>query len=293
MGLTLKIKGKSLFGNKKVDIKSMIKTCNFKYGSRNEFEVLDEDKINNSTFVAYNPNAIGRGIFFDCREINSGKIEIGINFPTTEKEIDDFINVIKEINSQLKKTEILCIEENKRYKFEDFMNEKDRIVEFSLQTLKEGCLKNINMPLTYTLAMWPLTLNDEQREVFSKSNDLKQFERLLNEKQKIDAYYAKPRIYRNSANNTTVAVYTLTEDCDSIFPVDGNDFMNLDKIKIDEFLIQFYIFSEKRVADGIYNYKKFIDEIMKDSVDYFDEGHIIIKPLTKNEINKIIEIINN
>ncbi|MBN1052371.1 DUF4299 family protein [Clostridium botulinum] len=293
MGLTVKINRKSLFGNKKVDVKYMLKVCHLKYGSRNEFAVLDEDKINNDTFVAYNPNAIGRGIFFDCREINSGKIEIGISFPTTEKEIDDFMNVIKEINSQLKKIEILCIEENKRYKFGELINEKDRIVEFSLKTLKEGCLKNMNMPLTYTLAMWPVTLTNEQRNEFSKSNDLKQFEILLNEKQKIDAYYAKPRIYRNSVNNTTVAVYTLTEDCDSIFPVDGNNFMNLEKIEIDEILIQFYFFSEKRVADGIYNYNKFIDKIMKDSIDYFDERHILIKPLTKNDINKIIELIKN
>lgn len=293
MGLTLKIKGKSLFGNKKIDINSLIKNCNLEYGSRNEFAVLDEGKINNDTFVAYNPNIIGRGVFFDCREINSGKIEISINFPTTETEINDFMNIIKEINGQLKKVEILCIEENKRYKFEEFMAGKDRIVEFSVKTLNEGCLKNIDMPLTYTLAMWPLTLTNEQRNAFSKRKDLKEFERLLNEKQKIDVYYAKPTIYKNQTNNTIVAAYTLTEECDSIFPVDGNNFINLDGIKIDEILIQFYIFSEKRVAEGIYNYDKFIHEITKDNINYFDEGHIIIQSLTKNDINDITEIIKD
>lgn len=293
MGLTLRISGKSIFRNKEIDINLLMKNCELKYGSRNEFAVLNEGEINNNTFVAYNPNLIGRGIFLDCREINSGKIETSINFPTTETEINDFIGIIKEINDQLKKIEILCVEENKRYKFEELIDGKDRIVEFSLKTLNQGCSKNIDMPLTYTLAMWPLTLTNEQRKEFSKSKDLKEFEKLLNEKQKIDAYYAKPRIYNNSTNNTIVAVYTLTEECDSIFPVDGNDFINLDGIKVDEVLIQFYIFSENRLAEGIYDYGKFINEIMKNNINYFDESHVIVRLLTKNDINEIIEEIKN
>jgi hypothetical protein len=291
MGLTLRIKGKSLLGNKKVDINSLIKNCHLNYGSRDEFAVLDEGKMTNNTFVAYNPNAIGRGIFFDCREVNSGQIEISINFPTTKTEINNLMNIIKEINGQLKKMEIVCIEENKRYKFEELMAEKDRIVAFSLKELNEGCSKNIDSTLTYTLAMWPLTLTSEQRNIFSESKDLKELERLLNEKQKLDVYYAKPNIYKNSTNNTIVAAYVLTEECESIFPVDGKAFININEIHIDEIKIKFYIFSEKRVVEGIYDYDKFIHEIMEDSIDYFDKNHIIIKPLTKNEINNIIEII--
>lgn len=289
----MRISGKSIFKNKEIDINSLMKNCELKYGSRNEFAVLNEGEINNNTFVAYNPNLIGRGIFFDCREINSGKIETSINFPTTETEINDFIGVIKEINDQLKKIEILRVEENKRYKFEELIDGKDRIVEFSLKTLNQGCSKNIDMPLTYTLAIWPLTLTSGQRNEFSKSKDLKEFEKLLNKKQKIDAYYAKPRIYNNSTNNTIVAVYNLTEECDSIFPVDGNDFINLHGIKVDEVLIQFYIFSENRLAEGIYDYRKFINEIMKNDINYFDASHVIIGTLAKNDINEIIEKIKN
>ena len=63
MAFTLQIKQKKLFGKTKLDIPTLAHACGFKYGSDDDFFILQESQENNKTAIFYNPDRIGRGIF--------------------------------------------------------------------------------------------------------------------------------------------------------------------------------------------------------------------------------------
>lgn len=66
----------------------------------------------------------------------------------------------------------------------------------------------------------------------------------------------------------------------------------MNKLKVNEGYIQFYIYSEDRMEDGLYDYEKFIAYMINKGCKKYDATHIIIPPLTKVEIKTMIEILN-
>lgn len=293
MAFTLKIKNKSFFLHKQINFSEILKNCNLKFGSDNEFYVLQPEKIKNNTTILYNQSKIGRGIFFDNSKCSKGIVTVSINIPTTETEITDLFNVVQEIQRQFKKVEIFCIEENREYTLIDLLNEKQRLTQFCIKSLNDFCNNPQYVSYMFTLAMWPLTLSREQVHEFALTDNLNKFEDLIHKKQAIDAYYATPNLFENKNTNKIMACYVLTEECESIFPIKGSNFLNLDNIKIDEVFIRFYIFSEERMIDGFFNYDKFINEILSMNPNMFDDDHILIPSLNKNEIESIIEKISD
>ena len=287
MAFTLQIRKKGFFGNKNVDLKLILKNCNLKYGSSNEFYILQEDVINQNTAVLYNPTRIGRGIFFDGSKAAEGEISLSYNIPTTATEISDFVRIVKEVERQLKKVALYCVEEEREYTTQTLEDNIPNMTQFSLQSLHEFCKKEYSTYIL-TLAMWPFVMNKEQVLEFSECKDLQKFEQLLHDMQAIDAYYAKPTLMQNKADGKILAIYTLTEECVSIFPVKADDFLNLDSIKIDEGLVRFYIFSENQARDGMFSYDRFISYMSEHGARKFDDTHLLIPSITKDEIDHMI-----
>lgn len=287
MAFTLQIRKKGFFGNKNVDLKLILKNCGLKYGSSNEFYILQEDVINQNTAVLYNPTRIGRGIFFDGSKAAEGEISLSYNIPTTATEISDFVRIVKEVERQLKKVALYCVEEEREYTTQTLEDNIPNMTQFSLQSLHEFCKKEYSTYIL-TLAMWPFVMNKEQVLEFSECKDLQKFEQLLHDMQAIDAYYAKPTLMQNKADGKILAIYTLTEECVSIFPVKADDFLNLDSIKIDEGLVRFYIFSENQARDGMFSYDRFISYMSEHGARKFDDTHLLIPSITKDEIDHMI-----
>lgn len=288
MAFTLKIKAKGWFGNKKVDFAALLENCGLKFGHDNDFYIL-EDGMVEQTAILYNPKRIGRGIFFDAQNIEEGKIEISYNIPTTEAEITDFINIVKELERQLKKVEMFCVEEECKYTVAQLVENKDRMVQFSRMKLNEFCANKEYSSYIFTLAMWPLELTEEMVNKFEVCTDLQEFEQLLHEKQNMDVYYGKPRLLQKQTGEIG-AFYTFTEECESIFPVKADGFINLDQIKIDEGFIQYFIFSEERVLEGLYDYDKFIRYMLDNGAKYYDRSHILVPSMTKAQIEEMAKV---
>lgn len=284
MAFTLKIKAKALLGSKKTDIDALLKSCGMAYGNTNEFYILDEGKSNQETAILYNPKKLGRGIFMDFSENEKGSLTLSYNIPTTASEIDDFLNLVQEIEKQLKKVELYCEEEEKKYTVSELINNRERMIAFSLSSLNAFCQNQDYSSYIFTLAMWPLVLTDEQAQVFAHCTNLDGLEKLFHEKQNMDVYYAKPRLLRNNNTGRIGAFYTLTEECDSIFPIRADGFLNLDALKIDDGMIQFYIYSENRAMDGLYDYEKFSQYILQHGATLYDKEHMLIPSMTKAEL---------
>lgn len=285
MAFTLQIKKKGLFGSKQIDMEKLLDRCCLNYGSDNDFHVLQEGEQNGDSVILYNPSRIGRGIYFNAD--SSGVLELSYNIPTTAAEISDFIHVAKEIADQLKKVDMYCVEEEREYTVSQLAENQSAMVQFSLDTLHEFCRNDFELYML-TLAMWPVAMDKSQVEKFTDCRNLEEFEQMLHDMQNLDVYYASPGLMRNKADGKILAVYTLTEECESIFPKAADGFLNLDDIKIDEGLVRFYIYSEQKLMDGMYSYDKFISYMMEHGAEPYDAAHVLLPSVTKEEIEEMV-----
>ena len=116
MAFTLVIQSKGLFNKaKSIDFAALLNNCKLSYGSYNDFYTMDEGKTKSGTAILFNPDRIGRGIFFDAGNVSKGEIKVSYNIPTTAAEIEDFVKVVKEVERQFGKASLHCEEENKDY----------------------------------------------------------------------------------------------------------------------------------------------------------------------------------
>lgn len=105
----------------------------------------------------------------------------------------------------------------------------------------------------------------------------------LHAKQSMDVYYAKPRLMQKSTGEVG-AFYVFTEECESIFPVKADGFFSMERMEISESFIRYYIFSEERLLEGLYDYEKFIQYMLDHGATYYDKSHILVPSMTKEQI---------
>ena len=290
MAFTLQVRSEG----KKLDFQELLARCRLACGMSNAYYILEEpsqpvEKDFAGTTILYRPTRMGRGIYFDAREASKGYVEISYNIPTTEAEIVDFLAVVKELNRQYRKTEMYCVEEERTYTLEELLANKDWMVTFSLQSMHDFCSRKEYDSYIFSLAMWPYTLTQEEAERFAVCEDLREFEELIHTKQNMDVYYAKPTLMRNQDNGEILAFYTLTEKCESIFPIHYENFLYEDQIKPAVGFVRFFIYSENRAMDGFFAYDRFISYVMELGATIYDGWHVQIPPLTKEAIRIVAE----
>ncbi len=281
MAFTLLVKQKKLFGKTRLDIPSLAQACGFKYGSNNEFYILQEEEQENNSAIFYNPDRIGRGIVFDGSRAGEGIYEVSYNIPDTRAEIADFVRLVKEMERRLGKVEMYCVEEERAFTSGELEEGIDRFAAFSLESLRRFCGNKEYSEYILSLALWPYTLPKEKAALWESCTELLDFEQTLHDLQSMDVYYAKPRLLQKNDTKAIGAFYVLTEECVSVFPVRADGFLNFDEIKIDEAFIQFFIYSEQRVMEGLYSYEHFIEEMKGRGAQMFDGAHILVPSMNK------------
>ena len=287
MAFTLEIKQKKLFGKTNLNISTLAEACGFRYGSDNEFHILQEGQENRGTAIFYNPDRIGRGIFFDGSKGDEGFYTVSYNIPTTRAEIADFTRLVRQIEGLLGKVEMYCPEEGRLFTCRELEQGIDRFVRFSLMKLNDFCGNKEYKKYIFTLAMWPYTLPEDKVAAWEVCADLSDFEQTIHALQSMDVYYAKPRLLQKSATEEIGAFYALTENCESVFPVRGDGFLNLDEIKVSECFVQFVLYSEQRVLDGLFPYDRFMEELRQYGVRPFDGDHVLIPPMSRAQLEEL------
>lgn len=56
-----------------------------------------------------------------------------------------------------------------------------------------------------------------------------------------------------------------------------------------EGFVQFVLYSEQRVLEGMFPYECFIEELRGRGVRQYDADHILIPPMTKAELEKLAD----
>ena len=65
----------------------------------------------------------------------------------------------------------------------------------------------------------------------------------------------------------------------------------MSEVQIDEGLIRFFIYSEKRMVDGVFPYSEFVNYMMKEKgAKLFDTQHMIVPNVSKKEIEVYEEV---
>lgn len=294
MAFTLTIKSKGLFNKaKSIDLEAILKNCGLRYGSDNEFYILIDGEVNNNTVILYNPNRIGRGIFFDYGNVGKGEVTLSYNIPTTAAEIKDFIKVTKEIERQFGKASFYCEEEKRDFTTSSLEENFDRMVEFSRIKLNEFCSNEEMKKFILTMAMFPWYMDEDKREKYKTCTSLDDLENTIHNLQSADLYYAKPTLFRNNNDGKIMAAYTMTTNCDSSFPVNPESFLNMGNIKIDESIIRFFVYEENKPLDGFYPYSKFVEFIKQKGATKFDAERLQIRGLSKEEIMEFVNSMRN
>src|SRR5699024_4291250 len=178
--------------------------------------------------------------------------------------------------------------EDEKVDEDKFFGLTNTILNVSLDYLKKDCSKDSK--IVHKLACFPYTFSDEQRNLFKNATDLKEYEDLLHNVQNRDSYYAKPTLRQFPGNDGILACYVFTSNCESIFPIKGDVFLNLDEIEISDSYVNFFLREETRLIDGIYKYDDFIQYVLNKGAEYFDANHIIIK-MSKNEVIEMLEFL--
>ncbi|MBP5493728.1 MAG: DUF4299 family protein [Lachnospiraceae bacterium] len=290
MAFTLVIQSKGLFSKaKSIDFATLLNNCKLSYGSYNDFYTMDEGKTKSGTAILFNPNRIGRGIFFDSRNINKGEIKVEYNTPTTTAEIEDFVKVAKEVERQFGKASFHFEDENKYFSSSELEKMIPQMSEFSLKQLNEGSSKIDNAQYILTLAKFPWYMDDEAKEKYKTAKTLDDFEETIHGLQKDDVYYAKPSLFKDGKSGKILAFYTLTSNCESYFPVKPDSFLNFDAPKIDEAFIRFFIYEEEKVVEGHYPYDKFVEFIKEKGATKFDAERLRVPEISKAEIMEFVE----
>jgi len=295
--ITIKQKAKKGLFKKttQLNLQKLLADCSLGFGIYNEGYVLQEGETKNDTLILYNPKKIGRGIYLNTQNmVASAEITISYNIPTTPTEIKDFFKIISNIKQQYGEIEIFV--DGKLENEETIMKLKDDMISFSFTELKTFFSKHAEMRCIQTLAKFPYTFSNEQREHFLKAENADEYEQLIHDVQNRDIYYAKPRLVSDNETNAIFAFYALTDQTESIFPIDGTTVLlsTLNETPtINEVFIRFVLYSEQRAIEGKYNYEKFIKYISKHpDITSYDDAHIIIPPLSKEEIFELIESIS-
>ena len=269
MAFTLQIRQKKLFGKTVLEIPLLARACGFHYGSNNNFYILEEEEQSRGTAVFYNPERIGRGIFFDGSKAKEGCYEISYNIPTTKAEITDAARLAGEIERRLGRVEMYCVEEERTFTCRELEQGIPDFVTFGRKSLNHFCGNKELVSHILTLARWPYTLTDDL--------------------QAMDVYYAKPRLLQKNDTKEIGAFYALTEGCESVFPVRADGFLNLGELKVAEGFVQFVLYSERRALEGMFPYERFVEEMRKGGVRQYDADHILVPPQTKGELEKLAE----
>lgn len=289
MAFTLQIKQKKLLRKTALDIPALANACGLCYGSNNDFYILQEGEQEQGTAILYNPNRIGRGIFYNGSKAGEGYYEVSYNIPTTRAEIADFARLVSEMERRLGRVDMYCVEEERTFTSRELEQGIDRFAAFSLKSLNQFCANKEYQNYILTLARWPYTITEDKVSEWENCTELFDFEQTLHNLQSMDVYYAKPKLLQKSDTNEIGAFYALTEECESVFPIRADGFLNLGDLKVAEGFVQFVLYSEQRVMDGLFPYERFMEEIQGRGVRQFDVDHVLIPPMSKKDLEMLAE----
>lgn len=270
---------------KPLSMSEIVSGHKWSYGTLDDHGRLDEGKVdNNGPLIIYDKENIGRGIQildYDSRK----EIHLALVLPATEGDVRMLYDVAKRI-AELWKSKYISVDGDK----EDVSN-LDHCIEFDIKTHKSVLrdarrIFNESEYVNLTCATLPISIPIEQLENFA--DNYKEFGHYLHEKQKIAAYKSAPLFAQ--LDDVICSIYVFFDNGTIILPrVPEMKFEQDGEIYICE---ESYIFVQDLFEGekmSKMRFDDFVGRIPLEKKAEFDHRHILINPLTLEELQAIFK----
>jgi len=262
----------------------------FAYGYLDEGFILEMDEVSDEGFLLYNPEAIARGIDVFYPKGEKEFINLRLNLFTTDDEIEDFFNLIIELCYKCK-TDVFLYE-NEECSLDDIPVLLDDLKNVSYNALLDHIKDTESGSLLIFGAYNPICIDKNELMSINANTSSDALKKYLHDLQSQDLYYAKPIIFCD--NNDYRGIYIITEECDSVLPLDFKtslDIINLfmdEPIILDKWIVGLYSITNDKIA-GYVDFDSFKNFLEFDKLKKYDAETIILDGLSNAEIEQIVK----
>lgn len=270
---------------KPLSMSDIVSGHKWSYGTLDDHGRLDKGKIdNNGPLIIYDTEKIGRGIQILDHD-SSKEIHLALVLPATEGDVRMLYDVAKRI-AELWKSKHISVDGDK----EDVSN-LDHCIDFDIKTHK-SVLRNARQIfngseyLNLACATLPVCISIEQLENFA--DDYNEFGHYLHEKQMISAYKSAPLFAQ--LDDVICSIYVFFDNGAIILPrvpemkftQDGEIYTCMESYIFVNDLFEGEKISKMRFDD-------FVGRVPSEKKTEFDYRHILINPLTSEELQAIFK----
>ena len=270
---------------KPLSMSEIVSGHKWSYGTLDDHGRLDKGKIdNNGPLIIYDTENIGRGIQILDHD-SSKEIHLALVLPATEGDVRMLYDVAKRI-AELWKSKHISVDGDK----EDVSN-LDHCIDFDIKTHK-SVLRNARQIfngseyLNLACATLPVCISIEQLENFA--DDYNEFGHYLHEKQMISAYKSAPLFAQ--LDDVICSIYVFFDNGEIILPKEPEmKFTQEGEIYTCE---ESYIFVHDLLEGekiSKMRFDDFVSRVPSEKKTEFDYRHILINPLTSEELQAIFK----
>ena len=270
---------------KPLSMSEIVSGHKWSYGTLDDHGRLDKGKIdNNGPLIIYDTENIGRGIQILDHD-SSKEIHLALVLPATEGDVRMLYDVAKRI-AELWKSKHISVDGDK----EDVSN-LDHCIDFDIKTHK-SVLRNARQIfngseyLNLACATLPICISIEQLENFA--DDYNEFGHYLHEKQMISAYKSAPLFAQ--LDDVICSIYVFFDNGAIILPrVPEMKFTQDGEIYtcMESYIFVHDLFEGEKISKMIFD--DFVGRVPSEKKTEFDYRHILINPLTSEELQAIFK----
>lgn len=270
---------------KPLSMSDIVSGHKWSYGTLDDHGRLDKGKIdNNGPLIIYDTENIGRGIQILDHD-SSKEIHLALVLPATEGDVRMLYDVAKRI-AELWKSKHISVDGDK----EDVSN-LDHCIVFDIKTHK-SVLRNARQIfngseyLNLACATLPVCISIEQLENFA--DDYNEFGHYLHEKQMISAYKSAPLFAQ--LDDVICSIYVFFDNGAIILPrVPEMKFTQDGEIYtcMESYIFVHDLFEGEKISKM--RFDDFVGRVPSEKKTEFDYRHILINPLTSEELQAIFK----
>ena len=270
---------------KPLSMSEIVSGHKWSYGTLDDHGRLDKGKIdNNGPLIIYDTEKIGRGIQILDHD-SSKEIHLALVLPATEGDVRMLYDVAKRI-AELWKSKHISVDGDK----EDVSN-LDHCIDFDIKTHK-SVLRNARQIfngseyLNLACATLPVCISIEQLENFA--DDYNEFGHYLHEKQMISAYKSAPLFAQ--LDDVICSIYVFFDNGEIILPKEPEmKFTQEGEIYTCEesYIFIHDLFEGEKISKM--RFDDFVSRVPSEKKTEFDYRHILINPLTSEELQAIFK----
>lgn len=270
---------------KPLSMSEIVSGHKWSYGTLDDHGRLDKGKIdNNGPLIIYDTENIGRGIQILDHD-SSKEIHLALVLPATEGDVRMLYDVAKRI-AELWKSKQISVDGDK----EDVSN-LDHCIDFDIKTHK-SVLRNARQIfngseyLNLACATLPVCISIEQLENFA--DDYSEFGHYLHEKQMISAYKSAPLFAQ--LDDVICSIYVFFDNGAIILPrVPEMKFTQDGEIYtcMESYIFVHDLFEGEKISKM--RFDDFVSRVPSEKKTEFDYRHILINPLTSEELQAIFK----